>query len=49
MPIINPKCKPDLTKIKLNGNVTIINFSRVEFYFMERIWDLLEALMTLPS
>ena len=46
MPLINPKCKANLTEIKLNGNVTVVNFPRVEWFFVENIWDLLGEFMT---
>ena len=46
MPLKIPNVKPNLTEIKLNGNVTVLNFPRVECYFVEKIWDLLGALMT---
>ena len=41
MPLIKPKCKA-----QLNGNVTVVKFSRVELYFVEKNWDLLRAFMT---
>ena len=30
-------------EIKLNENVTVVNFLIVEYYFVEKIWDLLSA------
>ena len=41
MPLINPKCKA-----QLNKNINVVIFPRVEWYFVEKIWDFLEAIMT---
>ena len=43
MPLINPKYKAEL---KLNRNATVVNFLRIECYFVEKNWDLLGAFMT---
>ena len=36
-----PKCKA-----QLNKNINVVIFPRVEWYFVEKIWDFLEAIMT---
>ena len=40
MLLINPKCKAHLTE------VIVVDFPRVECYFMKKIWDFIEAFMT---
>ena len=36
-------------EIKFNRNVIVINFSKVECYFVEKIWNLLGTFMILTK